>query len=227
MIQCSQQFLPHQILFESSISLPLSTIQDGASGRGLIAALDIDSGALVAEVTLPSYCSLTSTNLVVAGGAGEDVLGVAWNLTDSTTMVYHLHLNYLNRTLMVMGQSPPRNAETTPDIYPSLSFGPGAGQVLAAYGSSASVYEGLVRPPCVWGQPIKNAYIAHCCDDGCIPYVTIDGAQSACSASLACFGITSDPGTGTWTLRGSPSTGPSPTGEESFLILNPSLCHAL
>lgn len=199
-----------------------TNLDDGAS-RALFAALDVDTGAVVATASLPGLCPVTSTNIVTTG---EDLLAVAWDLNDSATIVYHLHLNAVNHTLAVTGQSQWRWAESTPDIYAGLFLGPGPGQILAAYGGAVAVYEGAPRPACTWGAPIPNAYIAHCCDDGCVPYATVCGAQEACAALLTCFGVTSDPSTGVWTLRGSSTTGPSPDGETSVLILNPDACHA-
>lgn len=203
-----------------------ATNLDYGSSRALFAVLDVDTGAVVATTFLPSYLPATSTNIVTAGVAGEDILAVAWDLTFSATTVYHLHLNLLNRSLAVTGQSQWRAAITTPDIYAGLFLGPGPGQVLAAYGGAVSVYEGAHRPACSWGAAIPNAYIAHCCDDGCVPYATVGDAENACAAVLTCFGVTSDPATGTWTLRASAATGPSPDGETSVLILNAAECHS-
>ena len=198
---------------------------DYGESRGYVAALDVDTGAILAASVSPGFFSLTSVNVAVAGGTGEDLLLVQWVVSTSSTAVFHVHLDLLNHTLAWTGQSAWRAAESNDDVYPSIALGPGPGQLLVAYAGTFSVYEGSPRPSCTWGSLLPDTYIAHCCDDGCIPHASADEAKAACSALLACYGITSDPSTGTWTLRASSSSGPSPTSESSFLIANAAACH--
>jgi hypothetical protein len=198
----------------------------GDSDRGFVVAFDVDNGELLASTVTSGFDDITSTNMVVSGGSGQDVAMAAWTIEPSATAIFQLHFDPLNRSLTWTGQSPWRPASGTPDVYPGIALGPGPGQLAVAFDDAFSLYQGASRSPCVWGGVLTDAYLAHCCEDGCIPYATAAEAMGACDALLTCCGVTNDPAQGTWTLRASPAAAPSPTSESSYLILNPGVCHA-
>jgi hypothetical protein len=118
-----------------------------------------------------------------------------------------------------------------------------AATVAAAAGASASA--------CAWGPELQNQYISLCPDGsagGCPAFPTLLAAKAACDSDVSCLGITlsttaapasaatanasatSSGGAGggsyqlSYQLRGSPKTQGSPSGESSWLILDPVSC---
>ena len=70
--------------------------------------------------------------------------------------------------------------------------------------------------PCQYSAATPNTYVAGC-SLGCKPFPNLQDAQAACSAEPTCGGITQRPGQQVFELRAGPTTGPSPTGEMSWV----------
>lgn len=73
--------------------------------------------------------------------------------------------------------------------------------------------------PCQYSAAMPNTFIGGC-SRGCQTFPNLADAQTACSAELTCGGVTQT-GERVFELRAGPGTGPSPSGETSYLCSTP------
>ena len=74
--------------------------------------------------------------------------------------------------------------------------------------------------PCQYSDAKPNTYIPGC-SLGCQTFTNLQDAKTACSAEPTCGGITQRGGQQIYELRSGLTTGPSPSGEISYLCTTP------
>ena len=74
--------------------------------------------------------------------------------------------------------------------------------------------------PCQYSDAKPNTYIPGC-SLGCQTFTNLQDAKTACSAEPTCGGITQRGGQQIYELRSGSTTGPSPSGEISYLCTTP------
>lgn len=74
--------------------------------------------------------------------------------------------------------------------------------------------------PCKYSPAMPSTYLSGC-SLACKAFPTLEEAQKACSAEPTCGGVTQRGGKSEFELRAGPETGPSPSGETSWVCTAP------